>query len=249
MPPLALATSVDDVRRLLAQCLQIARDENSADAYFPLLYSWETEDIATAADAGSFEAPETLRRMLVAFANRYFSARERFRRSEPTPKAWALAFRAARTSSALVVQHLLLAINAHVNVDLAAAAAEVDVGWADYARVDRILGDGVERIQRGLNRTTRVLCALDRFGGRIDEMFTVFSLKAARRCAYENARELLAAPASERDALIARADDAALRIGERLLEPPLRDRLLLAALRLTELNQSPRQLLATLERR
>ena len=186
--------------------------------------------------------------MIVAFANRYFAARAQFRANQPTSRSWALAFRAARSGSALVVQHLLLAMNAHINVDLGAAAAESNLPWADYSRVDVILGRGVSRIQSRLNRTTPVLRALDFAGGEFDEMFTIYSLKAARRQAFELARRLRAAPAAEQPSIVAGADVTALRFGERLLDPPLRDRVLLAVLRLTERNVSPRQHLAALER-
>lgn len=242
------ANTVDDVQRMLEHCITTARAENSADGYFPLLYSWETRDIAAAADAGGFEAPDELRRMIVVFANRYFAARRQFRAGAPAPKAWSLAFRAARASSALVVQHLLLAMNAHINVDLAAAAAETGLTWPEYSRVDAILGQGVARIQSRLNRTTIVLRALDWVAGDFDEMLTAFSLKAARRHAFELADRLRVTPEPGRPALIAEADDFALRLGQRVLTPPLRDRLLLAAVRLSERNASPRDLLALLER-
>lgn len=242
------ATSVDDVLKILERCVETARAENSAEGYFPLIYLWETRDIAAAADDGLFDAPDELRRMIVVFANRYFSARRRFRAGEPTPKAWGLAFRAARSSSALVVQHLLLAMNAHINVDLAAAAAETGLSWPDYSRVDAILGKGITKIQSRLNRTTFLLRALDWFAGDFDEMFTVFSLKAARRYAFDLARRLRDTPEPGRAALVAEADDWALHLGRRLLTPPLRDRLLLAVVRLTERHASPRELIRLLER-
>jgi hypothetical protein len=242
------AKTVDDVLERLGRCVETARAENTADGYFPLIYTWETRDIAEAADARLFDDAEALRRMIVAFANRYFAARRQFRAGEPTSKAWGLAFRAARSSHALVLQHLLLAINAHINVDLAVAAAETGLPWADYSRVDAILGRGLARVQRGLNRTTIVLRLLDIVGGDFDEMLTIFSLKAARRHAFELAHRLRGAPEPARAALIAQADDFALALGQRLLEPPLRDRLLLAVVKLTERNASPRDLLALLER-
>ncbi len=242
------AESVEDVLNLLGRCIETARAENTADGYFPLLYTWETRDIALAAEQGVFEAPEEARRMIVVFSNRYFAARRQFRAGEATAKAWSLAFHAARSSSALVVQHLLLAINAHINLDLPVAAAETGVGFPDYSRVDAILARGVARIQGALNRTTFVLRLLDLFGGEFDEMFATFSLRAARRHAFEVARRLRGAPESERTALIAEADQVAFSIGQRLLDPPLRDRILLAAVSLTERNKSPRDLLALLER-
>lgn len=242
------ATTVDEVLEMLERCIETARAENSAEGYFSLIYAWETRDIAAAASAGRFEAPDELRRMIVVFANRYFAARQQFRAGAPTPKAWGLAFRAARSSSALVVQHLLLAMNAHINVDLAAAAAETGLPLADYSRVDAILADGVAKIQSRLNRTTLVLRALDWFAGDFDEMFTVFSLKAARRHAFDLAQRLLGMPEQHRPALLAEADDLALQLGQRLLAPPLRDRLLLAAVYLSERKASPRELLGLLER-
>lgn len=240
------AESVEDVLAILGRALETARAENTADGYFPLVYSWETTDIAAA--AAEFEAPDELRRMIVVFANRYFDARQKFRAGEATTKTWDLAFRAARSSSALVVQHLLLAMNAHINVDLPIVAAETGIGLADYTRVDTILQRGIERIQEALNRTTLVLRLLDLVGGDFDEMFAAWSLKAARRHAFELASRLRVASEAERPRLIAQADETAFRLGQRLIAPPLRDRLLLAAIRLTERNKSPRELLTLLER-
>ena len=248
MSYIELARSVDEVQHLLERCIATARAENSAEGYFPLIYAWETQDIARAADDGVFDAPDELRRLIVVFANRYFTARRQFRAGEPTSKAWGLAFRAARSAPALVVQHLLLAVNAHINADLAAATSETDLSWADYAKLDVILGRGLSRIQGSLNRTTLVLRALDLFAGNFDEMLTIFSLKAARRYAFDLVHRLRAAPEGGRPALIAEADDCALHIGQRLLNPPLRDRLLLAAVYLSERNKSPRQLMELLER-
>jgi hypothetical protein len=241
------AESVDDVRKLLGRCIEQDRDENSADAYFALLYLWETHDIADAANAGAFEAPDELRRMIVTFANRYFAARAQFRKNESMSRSWALTFRAARVTSSLVVQHILLAMNAHINVDLGVAAAETGLPWPDYARVDAILGRGVSRIQGCLNRTTPVLRGIDLLGGAFDEMLTIYSLKAARRQAFTLAQRLRAAPEANRPSIVAEADDSALRLGQLLLDPPLRDRMVLAAVRITERNVSPRELLAILE--
>lgn len=247
MSEIELARSVDDVRSMLQRCVDIAREENSAAGYFPLLYLWETEDIAAAADAGTFSSPDQLRSMIVSFSNRFFAAREHFRRGEPAPQAWSLAFRAAGSSN-LVLLHLLLAINAHINVDLGVAAAETGVLGDDFSKVDGILGRGVARVQAKLNRTTPVLRMLDAAGGGFDEMLTIYSLKAARRHALDLALRLASESDGTRAALIDEADDLAFQLGQRLLHPPLRDRLLLASLWLSERNVSPREFLDLLAR-
>lgn len=248
MPPIELAKTLDDVHRLMTRCTETAREENSADGYFTLIYTWETADLVRAADQGVFRAPDVVREMIVHFANRYFTARASFRAGEQTTRAWTVAFQASRTYSALVVQHILLAMNAHINLDLAPITAESGLPWSDFAKIGDVLSQGVSRIQGCLNRTTPVLRTLDRVGGGFDEMFTIYSLKEARRYAFDMAQRMRNAPAARRPALIEEADGNAAWFGRLLLSPPLRDRLLLAAIRLSEVNASPRDIIAMLER-
>lgn len=248
MPPIELAKTLDDVHRLMTRCTETAREENSADGYFTLIYTWETADLVRAADAGVFQAPDVVREMIVNFANRYFTARASFRAGEPTTQAWTVAFRASRTSSALVVQHILLAMNAHINLDLAPITADSGLPWADFAKIGMVLSQGVSRIQGCLNRTTPVLRALDRVGGGFDEMFTIYSLKEARRYAFDMAQRMRNAPEERRPALLAEADGNAAWFGKLLLSPPLRDRILLAMIRLSEVNASPRDIIDMLAR-
>ena len=74
------------------------------------------------------------------------------------------------------MQHLLLAMNAHINVDLAAAAAETGLPWPDYSRVDAIFVAGIAKIQSRLNAPRSCCAPWDWFAGDFDEMLTVFSL-------------------------------------------------------------------------
>jgi hypothetical protein len=248
MPPIELAKTLEDVNQMMARCTETAREENSADGYFTLIYNWETADLVRAADDGAFQAPDEIRKMIVSFANRYFTARASFRAGEPTSRAWTIAFRAARTSSALVVQHILLAMNAHINFDLGFVTAQAGLPWPDFEKIGEVLGQGVSRIQSRLNRTTPVLRALDRIGRNFDEMFTIYSLRAARRYAFDMAQRLRSTPDGGRAALEAEADRTAGAFGELLLRPPLRDRLLLGAIRLSEVNASPRDIITLLGR-
>src|SRR5688572_12747553 len=58
----------------------------------------------------------------VAFAKRYLDELRRFGAGEPTSGCWEEAFGATRRWRAIVRQHLLLGVNAHINLDLGAAA-------------------------------------------------------------------------------------------------------------------------------
>ncbi len=61
----------------------------------------------------------------VLFANRYLEALEIYNSKESPSGSWEVAFRATKKSSFLLLHHLLLGINAHINLDLGISAVEV----------------------------------------------------------------------------------------------------------------------------
>ena len=54
----------------------------------------------------------------------YFDAYDRRQVDQPTSASWRVAFDAATKSKYLVLQQLLVGMNAHINLDLGIAAAE-----------------------------------------------------------------------------------------------------------------------------
>ena len=70
------------------------------------------------------------------------SARSRRRSAgRPVPRCWQVAFERGRTGDHVILQHLLLGINAHVNLDLAVAAAEIAPGRGDPRPARRLHAD------------------------------------------------------------------------------------------------------------
>ncbi len=243
-----LSAEVQRTKQALQHCVDTARAENSAAGYFPLIYSWETEDLLRAAGSGRFEQPERVLATVVAFAHRYLQARSDYRTGKPAGRAWTVAFEAARAESLTVLQHVLLAFNAHINVDLAAASAETGLVGRDYDRVDEVLAAGVDPVQSRLNRTTPLLRWLDPLACRVDEFFAVFSLAAARRHAGALTRSLLEADEEGRRRLLEGADLLAEGLARRLRNPGLLPRSALAVARLTQRGASPRELIELLAR-
>lgn len=243
-----LGRDVADVKYLLGECIEIAERENSADGYFALVYLWETQDIEAELSNGSFASPSDLEATIVAFANRYLAARHGFRCRQEVGRAWTEAFAAARSRSLTVLQHLLLAFNAHINVDLGAAVAETGLGEADFDRVNEILARGVDPIQERLNRLNPSLRLLDLAAGRLDEFFAVFSLRAARAHASRLARRLRMASVKDRKVALDEADELVADLARRILDPGLLGRGALFVSRLVEKPRGPRALLAELKR-
>ena len=61
----------------------------------------------------------------VIFANRYIKAYYQYQTQQPASKTWEAAFVEADNYWIIVLQHLLLGMNAHINLDLGIAAAQI----------------------------------------------------------------------------------------------------------------------------
>jgi hypothetical protein len=91
------------------------------NAAFALLYWRTTEGIRDAIRAGEFSDRPFWNQVTTAFGRYYLDALAAWRRGDRrhAPKAWRIAFRAARRERVSTLGDLVLGINAHVNRDLA----------------------------------------------------------------------------------------------------------------------------------
>ena len=87
-----------------------------------------TAAIARGLTEGLFDDAERLDRFDAVFAGRYLTALEAWRDGRDPGRSWRLAFRAAEDTDLVVVQQVVLGINAHINLDLAVAAAQTSPG-------------------------------------------------------------------------------------------------------------------------
>ncbi len=159
------------------------------------------------------------------FARRYTDAYWARAAGQPTSQSWALAFDTAETSQPLVVQHLLLGMNAHINLDLGIVVAELAQEWSlplddvksDFDEVNDVLAELVDRCQAAVVTGSPLLAAADTVLGNHDEAATRFSLRVARAGAWDFARSWTAAPESSRPQLVVARDASVAEVGRRLL--------------------------------
>jgi hypothetical protein len=177
----AVADLVERMERLHAAL----EADGSPDRYFLGTYLRTTKAVAEAITSGVFEDPTWVERWDVEFAGRYLDALEAHRRDPASaPATWRRAFGA--DASLPPEAHVLLGMNAHINVDLPQALLAVipaeDFTDAqllgrrrrDHERIDRILADRVAEEDLELQRA----------GGRrtlLDKVATPLNRQAARR--------------------------------------------------------------------
>ena len=219
------AESIDQVLDHLDRIIARARRERSRLGYFAALYRDVTARVAAAIDAGDFQDNARMERLDVVFANRYLDALDKWTAGERPTDSWAATFSAAERWRPLIVQHLLLGMNAHINLDLGIAAAEVAPGdqiadlEADFLRINRILGAMIEDVQQRIAEVSPWTGALDRLSGRADEVISNFCLLRAREDAWDFAQTLATHAPSEHDALVAQKDQETTRRVEAILRP------------------------------
>ncbi len=191
------ARSIDEVVSIMDDLIDDARRKRSRVGYFTAMYRAVTVEVARGIREGRYDDGERMNRFDTAFANLFFAALEAYEKGERLPKAWRVAFAAAEERGLLVVQHLLLGMNAHINHDLGIAAADVAPGAElqalrdDFERINDLLEDLVDTMQDAIGDLSPCFRALDVIGLDADEAIVNFSIRNARKEAWDVA-ELLA---------------------------------------------------------
>lgn len=225
------ATSFALVRRDLDHIVSVCRAEGSRSGYFAAMYSRVTAAVERRAQAGRFADPVRMEAFVAAFARRYTEAYWANAAGQRTTLSWALAFGAAETSGPLVVQHLGLGMNAHINLDLGIVAAEVAVKETggrppahpggslrdDFMAINDVLAELVERCQAAVVAASPLLGVADTVLATADEDLARFSLRIARSGAWQFACDLAGSQASEWSTMIDRRDISVADLGRRLL--------------------------------
>lgn len=123
-------TTIDEVLARLEAVLADAQANGKRTGFFAALYYQMTAAVKKGIEDGLFVDGPRMERLDVLFASRYLDALEAWEAGRPCTAAWKVAFESTRRGSLLILQQLLLGINAHINLDLGIAAVEVMKGRA-----------------------------------------------------------------------------------------------------------------------
>ena len=217
--------TIEEVLEALDTIIARALEERSRVGYFAAVYRTVTAKIAEGIATGFFDDGERMQRLDVTFADRYLSALGRYQSGGMATRSWEVALQATAASRPIMLQHLLVGINAHINLDLGIAAAETAPGRAlaglrrDFDRINEIIASLITRVEHDIAEVSPWIGLLDWIGGRHDEVIVRFSIEVARTEAWRFAVELAplarddwAGPIGARDARVA-------HLARRVLKP------------------------------
>jgi hypothetical protein len=219
------AKSIDEVLIELDRIIELTVTENNFLGIFAYVYRRTTAQIKQAISENQFEDNARMELMDVAFANLYLTAYYGFITNQDCSAAWKAAFN-AKNEKITIIQHLMLGMNAHINMDLGIAAATFAPGLKmpalknDFMKVNKILNDLTNEMQGKIAKVSWLMFVIDWMGKNTDEKIVNFSMVKAREQAWNLACVLSESNENERNTVIEVTDHTTSALGRMILSPP-----------------------------
>jgi len=181
------AKTIDQVIAQLRTIITTETHANNALVYFPVLYKKVTQRIKDGIQNNEFENNARMEVLDVLFANRYIKAYHQYKEQKRPTESWTHAFEATKNSKLLIMQHLLLGINAHINLDLGIAVAETVgehgdlIGFQnDFNKINEVLASMVDDVQDRIGKVSPLFYLLEKVGKGREDKVVSFSINIAR---------------------------------------------------------------------
>jgi len=222
---LQLPATIDEVIAQLEKIIIYCQTNNNCAGYFAVLYHKVTCKVRECININDFEDGLRMERLDVTFANRYLIAFYDWIAGKPTTNSWKIAFNAIAPDKSLVLQHLLLGMNAHINLDLGIATTSVMEGSVledihkDFDIINSILSSMIDNIEDCLTKINPLMRLLNLHIYKYDEMLVQFSIKTARDGAWVFAQQLNGKKGNDYNGCVNTRDVSIQQIGNSIANP------------------------------
>jgi len=246
------AKTIEEVIEGLDKIIQHSYDQGTRFGYFASLYRLVTIAVRDKiAEKNYFQDNERMEKLDVIFANRYLVGYWDYQEGKSDTKSWELSFKGAGSGRYIILQQLLTAMNAHINLDLGIACAEVAPGakiddlYDDFIRINILLGSLVSTVQDDIDELSPWIGGVSQRSRGLDRAIINWSVKKARKYAWELAKDLAAAPAEQKGSIIDARDTETTKLGQKVLSPGFFPWLLIQFIRWREV-KNPKQIIKVL---
>ena len=220
------AKTIDDVLTMLAAIVADTKNRRDPLGFFPALYRQVTLRVKDGIEEDAFDDGPRMATFDAAFANAYFTAYDRYRKHQRPSRAWQFAFDRSASGQPLILQNLLLAINAHINLDLGVVAgtafppSKLDDFHADFNRINDVLASLIPLARTAVEDFSPLLAELTEVGGPDVALALEFSVDVARDEAWRTATIMPLIPAEARPLVVTAVDSKAKLVGRVVADPP-----------------------------
>ena len=201
-------SSIDQVISILDEIIAESEKNNNPLGYFAALYRNVTIKVKEGIQNNFFDDGSRMEKLDIVFAKRYIDAYYSWQKNEEVTESWQKTFELQNSYWPIVLQHLLIGMNAHINLDLGIAAAEVSKNRNindledDFNKINQILSSLVNEVQNDLSKMWPTLEKILQKTKKADDFLVDFSMELARNGAWKFAKTIAKTPIESVDTLI-----------------------------------------------
>ena len=232
--------SIDEVISILGNIIVESENNKNPLGYFAALYKKVTVKVKEGIETNFFDDGSRMEKLDVIFALRYIDAYYFYKEKDFVTNSWERAFNLSSDYWPIVLQHLLIGMNAHINLDLGIAASEVSRNQNindlenDFNKINEILSTLVNEVEQDLAKIWPTLKIILKLTGKVDDFMVDFSMGLARDGAWKFAKSIANKLNVERDDLIKQRDHKVARKAMIITNPGIIIRTIFMIIRLGE---------------
>ncbi len=232
--------NIQGVDSQLSQMVEHCKATQNRAGYFAALYKRMTAAVINGINTNQFEDGARMDKLDTLFAQRYIDAYNCYYAKSPCSTSWKTAFDCCSEQSLIVLQHLLLGINTHINLDLAIAAAQTCSGNSIYAlqndfnHINSLIASLIGDVQECLCEVWFPMRFLTKIANGKQIAVLNFSIDKARDVSWANAVLLANMTSDESKVYIQQMDNSVNIVGNKIKSPGTWTAFLLKFIRMTE---------------
>lgn len=219
--------TIEEVLKKLDEIILWSKANRSPVGYFACTYRIMTAQVLKGIQQKKFEDNPRMTIMDVAFASRYLDAWENYSKGRKCSYSWYLAFEATKNKDLLILQHIFLGMNAHINLDLGISAAsimpyrKINPLKTDFERINSVISSINQNVQDSLNKICYPVNLIDKLSNGKDNAVLDFAISKARDTSWATAVISSNTPNFLKDSVINIVDYAAAKVASQILNPKL----------------------------
>jgi hypothetical protein len=232
--------NIDQAIEALEFIIDTSQRNGNTDGYFAALYHKVTVKVKEGIAQNYFDDGQRMEQLDVVFAKRYIDAWIDKTQGRRVSRSWKVAFDSAACFRLTVLQHLLLGMNVHINLDLGISAAQIMRGenmsslHRDFNKINSVLASLVDQVQNNLATIWPTLGKLLKLSGKADDFLIDFSMKLARDGAWKFANQLALAEPNQFMPMVEQRDEKIAAKASLVLSPGLLPSMVFLIIRLSE---------------
>jgi len=219
--------TIEEVLKKLDEIIAWAKANQSPAGYFACTYRIMTAQVLKGIQQKKFEDNPRMTLLDIAFATRYLEAWDSYSKGKRCTNAWYIAFEAAKNKNLLILQHIFLGMNAHINLDLGISAASIMPNRKitplkkDFENINNVIASINQNVQDSLNRICYPVELIDRISNGKDNTVLDFAISRARETSWATAVMVSNTPNLLKESVTGIVDYAAAKVASQIINPNL----------------------------